>query len=84
MQTIRINDVEIQFDDGLDLSIEDGGKRIVVRGKSEVVRYVPMPYPYPQPYVNPVPIWQSPTTWPIITCSGQTSSVGVPIGGALN
>lgn len=37
MQTVKIGDLEIQFEDGSELHIEEAGKRIVVKAKSAEV-----------------------------------------------
>lgn len=69
MQTIKVNGIEIEFEDGLSISIEDNGKRIVVKGKAVVEdhwHFVPPPiYPY-TPWIQPVnPL---PYRTPIVTC----------------
>lgn len=84
MQTIRVNGVEIQFEDGLAVSIENEGRRIVVRGRAvtEVVRFVPVPYPV-APYAPPInPIFTQPypntTPWtPFITCGASSADSGL-------
>lgn len=79
MQTIKVNGIEIEFEDGLDIAIEGDGKRIVVKGKPapEVVRLVPVqplqhnwiynPV-YPSPYLHPSP------QFPWIICQGTSSA----------
>jgi hypothetical protein len=80
MQTINVNGIEIQFD-GLELTIEENGKRIIVRGKpaTEVLRFIPYPI-YPQPFTYPQPIWQPPIgpTYGTVTLEPfNTSNVAV-------
>lgn len=76
MQSIKVNGIEIEFDDSLDVSIEDGGKKITVRGKQQplqTIHVMPQPIPVIVPYQPPAyphtPTWP---TYPIVTCQAPT------------
>lgn len=86
MQKITLNGLEIEIEDGVELAIEDGGKRIVVKAKPAVVEHHHYPaYPvfpvYPQPVIITQP-YTPPAGWPTITCGTGTTS-GPAIGGLL-
>lgn len=72
MQKIKIGEIELEFEESLDVSIEDGGKRLVVRGKQQFVPVyptypsVPTITPYPLPNTTP---WFPPQPFPTIFCS---------------
>jgi hypothetical protein len=78
MQKININGTEIHIEDGVELAIEDGGRRIVVKAKGVTVHEH---HHHPSIAINPTPmlptylspIWQIPLTnssfgTPIVTC----------------
>lgn len=74
MTKLKVNDLEIEMEDGLELSLEDGGKRIVIRTRQTPPVFIPT---YVPPITIPLtpPTWSEPSTpiFPLIT-----SSVSVP------
>jgi hypothetical protein len=88
MQSIKVNGIEIQFEDGIEIAIEKNGKRIVVKARAaqETIRLVGYPYntmPW-YPAYPPSPSWtftipDVPQT-ATITCG--TSSVAGNLGSA--
>lgn len=83
MQKITVSGIEIEFDDCLDVSIEDGGKRIRVSGfhPDRGVYAVPVIQPIIIPYQSPMcPPTQRHHTWPtypIVTCGDPLPSGGI-------
>ena len=67
MTKMKVNDIEIEIEDGATVEVLDGGKRIVVRGAPQAPVYVP----YQQPTINPTP-WGP--WYPTITWCGTSSS----------
>ena len=89
MHSLILNGLELQIEDGIELSVEDNGKRIVIKAKTgtPVIEHHFHHYGngyYPPPvYVPPVVVPWSPSYVPPFTCgdvtTGSASAGSIPV-----
>ena len=93
MQTIKVNGIEIEFADSIEITVENKGKRIVVKSRTPAapeVRFIPYTvYPTPGfiPYpVYRAPVWSSPFTFTIPSApwNAGTSTINVDTSGNVS